>query len=241
MTDRGLDADQKYARGELTREEWMERRRIAAPPAPGLPAAAPSAASARPNRRGVLLVAVVLVVGLTAAAALLIAFGLPGGPSMGPSYGSVRQLQAADLDALNASATHGTAFAGNNSLWFPAGPVTLVVYASPMEHDLTFEIQGMTNPAIHMAAGSRVTLTIVNVDASMYHNWAMTTQGPPYSSMPMMGSGTMMMTMQMLGPMTMSGMWSQQASFTAPAGSSWYLCTFAGHATSGMYGSFIGA
>lgn len=235
-----MDADMRYARGEISREQWLAQRGTssAAPPVPPPPP---------PRRRiGIRPPAVILIVVVAVAVALAIAFVWSAGQNPGglpaPTYTGARQMTAQDLASLNASMTIGHAYLGNNSLWFGSGPTTLAVYLSPQAHDMAFEIQGLANPSIHVAAGSRITVVAVNVDVGEYHNWALTTQAPPYSTMPMMGggmmSGTMMMAMSMLGPASSSGFWSQQVSFTATAGSYWYLCTYPGHAAGGMYGAF---
>ncbi len=148
-----------------------------------------------------------------------------------------------DLAALNASATQGQGFTGNHTLWFGSGPMTIVAYGSPTDHDMAFVIQGMVNPTIHVRSGTRMTLTMVNMDSGEYHTWSLTIQGPPYSSSGMMGSGGMMSGTMMgtssLGPMSSMGMWSQQTSFTAQAGTYWYVCAVSNHAAGGMYGQFV--
>lgn len=232
MSDAQRERDTRYARGEISREEWMKGRdgepRVAAPPV-RRPSASP---------RSWLWILTAIVLGLVVAVAFLLSASFPPAPPIQTSLSTPRQLSASELAVLNASATQGLAFEANNSLWFPRGPVTLVVYASPPVRHMDFVIQGMVNPTIHVAAGSRITVTVVNMDGDMYHNWALSARGPPFSSMPMMGSGTMM-TMSMLGPASSGGYWGQDMSFTAGTGSSWYLCTVAGHASEGMFGSFV--
>ena len=203
----------------------------------------PHAGGSRASRRTLLIIAAIVVAGVLVAAALVLSLGGPRGFGGGPFYSTPQELQPSDFAALNATATPGSAFASNNTLWFPGGALTMVVYASPPDHDLTFVIQGLVNPTIHVAAGSRISLTVVNLDLDMYHNWAVSTQGPPYNSMPMMGGGMMSggtwMTTSMLGPGSPGGYWSQDASFSPSTGSYWYLCTYVDHAADGMYGSFV--
>ena len=244
MSGRSVELDAQYARGEITREEWMQRGTsgTARVPPPLLTPLRPPRASA--NRRRALFVIVVLVVGIVAAATFLWSLAQPSGPGSNPSYLQPRQLQAADLPALNASATQGLAFKGNNTLWFRSGIVTLVIYASPADHDMAFVIQGTVNPRVHVAPGSRITVVAVNMDPDEYHTWSLSTRGPPYSIMPMMGPGGMMwgtmMGTNMLAPASGAGMWSQRMSFTAFAGTYWYLCGVSGHAAQGMYGELVG-
>lgn len=244
MSASDSDPDRPYARGEISREEWIRRRGSVPPVPPPLSAPAPTSRLPASSRAAWLALAVILVVVLAVAAAFLLSSRSSNLPGTNPTYLPLKQLGSSDLAALNASATHGSAFAGNHSLWFPSGPVTLVVYASPPDHDMAFVIQGMVNPTIHMAPGTRVTVMAVNMDGDMYHTWTLSTQGPPYGSMPMMGSGGMMgsgsmMGTSMLSPSSAAGFWSQQMSFTASSGSYWYLCGVASHASQGMYGGFV--
>ncbi len=244
MSASDSDPDRLYARGEISREEWIRRRGSAAPVPPPLAAPAPAQRPPASSRAMWLALAVIVVVVLAVVAAFFLSSGSSNLPATNPTYLPLKQLSSSDLAALNVSATHGSAFAGNHSLWFPSGPVTLVVYASPPDHDMAFMIQGMANPTIHVAVGTRVTVVAVNMDPDEYHTWTLSTIGPPYSSMPMMGSGGMMgsgsmMGTSMMSPATAGGFWSQQMSFTTSSGSFWYLCGVAGHASQGMYGGFV--
>ena len=237
MNDDAWDPDRRYARGAISREEW---RRLRGPglasPTPGpLGKASGSQDRHRPTPavRGTIALA-----GVALATVLVLWAGAGGlaGPPTNASYGAVTRIPAAELSALNASATPGLSFDANNSIWLPSGSARLVIYASPSDHDMAFLIQGLVNPAVHIASGARVSLTVVNLDPEMYHNWALSLRGPPFGAMPMMGSE---MRMAMLSPASTQGYWSQSASFTAEPGSYWYLCTYPGHASSGMYGSLI--
>ncbi|MEK6987752.1 MAG: hypothetical protein AABX97_06630 [Candidatus Thermoplasmatota archaeon] len=240
MDDPTRDVDARYARGDISRDEWLRLRESAKTGTPATPPPHPPPPSKPGQNRPLLVAAVLVVAGIVLAAAFLLTMSPSGTNAMNPSYGTVRQLSVSDLATLNATATPGLAFESNHTLWLPRGSVNLVVYASPPIHHMDFVIQGMVNPTIHVAAGSRITVTVVNMDGDMYHNWALSARGPPFSSMPMMGSGTMM-TMSMLGPAFSGGYWGQDMSFTASTGSSWYLCTVAGHASEGMFGSFVAA
>ncbi len=243
MYDPRADADGRYARGEITREEWM-RLKASSPgsaPAPGSPALPPSPRPAVGSGRVLFVIAVVIV-----AVAVVAAFLLYANPSAFSSwnatYAQPKQLQVSDLAALNASATKGEAFTGNNTLWFGSSAMTIVAYGSPADHDMAFVIQGMVNPTIHVRSGVRMTLTMANMDSGENHTWSLTAQAPPYSSSGMMGGGMMsgtMMGTSSLGPMSSMGMWSQQMSLTPQAGSYWYVCAVSNHAASGMYGQFV--
>lgn len=238
MDDRSLDPDARYARGEISREEWMRLKNSPPGGAPVSPARGPTVP--RPAGRTGLSVFLVVVVVVVVAAFWWVT--RPGLSGWNPTYAQAGELQVSDLVALNASATQGHAFTGNNTLWFGSGTVTLVVYGSPADYDMAFVIQGMVNPTVHVPASAHVTLTMVNMDSGEYHTWSMTTQSPPYSSSGMMGGGMMsgtMMGTSPLAPMSAMGMWSQQMGFTSQAGSYWYVCAVSNHAASGMYGQFV--
>ncbi len=241
MDNRSPDPDARYARGEISREEWA---RLKNSPQSGAPVSPTPSPVPRSVGRAPLLIFVLVVV-VVAVAVVFAAFwwvGQSGLSGWSPTYAQAKQLQVSSLPELNASATQGHAFAGNNTLWFGPGAMSLVVYGSPADHDMAFVIQGMVNPAIHVAVGTHVTLTMVNMDSSEDHTWSMTTQAPPYTSSGMMGGGMMtgtMMGTNSLAPMSSMGMWSQQMGFTSQAGSYWYVCAVSNHAANGMYGRFV--
>ncbi len=240
-----MDPDARYARGEITRDEWMRQRASSQGGAPGPVPPSPPQPARPPARSGrTLFLVVVAVVAIAVIGAFLWSTTQSGLSAWNPTYAQPKQLQVSDLAALNASATRGQAFMGNNTLWFGSGAMTMVAYGSPADHDLTFVIQGMVNPTIHLRAGTRMTLVMVNMDSGMDHTWSLTTQAPPYSSSSgMMGSGGMMSGTMMgtnsLAPMSSMGMWSQQMSFTPQAGTYWYVCAVSNHAASGMYGQLV--
>lgn len=239
MSDDARDPDHRYARGEISREEWARLRGSgSAELTPGRPGmgwwSRDRRRPARPSLGWIALAAVSL-------AAVLVVWAVAGGlvgPRANTSYGTVTRISATEFSTLNSSATPGLAFVANDSIWFPSGMDRLVIYASPPDHDMSFLIQGLVNPTVHMDAGARIILTVVNLDPDMYHNWALSRSGPPFGTMSMMDSG-MMMAMAMQSPASTQGYWSQSVSFTAETGNYWYLCTYPGHASSGMYGSFL--
>lgn len=242
MSGLSLDPDARYARGEITREEWMRLKDSPQGGAPGSPPPSPPVPRSVGPRGPTLFVLVVAVVAIAVVVAAFWWMTQSGLSGWNAAYAQSSRLQVSDLAALNASATQGHAFSTNNTLWFGSGPMNLVVYGSPADHDMAFVIQGMVNPAVHIPAGVRVTLTMVNMDSSEYHTWSMTSQAPPYGYSGMMGGGMMsgtMMGTSSLAPMSSMGMWSQQMGFTSLAGSYWYVCAVSNHAASGMYGQLI--
>ena len=249
MSANPRDADHLYARGEISRDEWL-RSRDPYPNARSLTSGEGNVTSPRPGRGRRVPLGLIGIAGVVLAAILVIwavAAGLGSSPFQA-SYGSVSELSPSDLGALNASSTSGTAYAANNTLWFSASTVRLVIYASPSTHDLSYMIQGLVDPSIHARAGSHIEVTLVNMDPDMYHNWAVAQQGPPYGEYPKMGGGGMkgggsgswgsggMMSMAMIDTASGAGYCIQTASFTASSGTYWYLCDYPGHAADGMYG-----
>lgn len=207
----------------------------------GAPTPLPPPRAAVGSGRALFLIVVVVVV-VAVVAAFVWSVTRSGLSGWNPTYAQPKQLQVSDLTALNASATHGQAFTGNNTLWFGSGAMTLVAYGSPADHDMAFVVQGMVNPTIHVPSGARITVVMVNMDSGEYHTWSLTAKGPPYSSSGMMGGGMMsgtMMGTSSLAPMSSMGVWSQQMSLTAQSGTYWYVCAVSNHAASGMYGQFV--
>jgi rusticyanin len=107
--------------------------------------------------------------------------------------------------------------------------------------DDVFVIYGLINPTLVVRAGALVKLTVVNLDDDMYHNLVVASYGPPYAYMSMQG----MMSgywMPYLPPADYSQGSAHEYSYTMPLGQPgtfWYICTYPGHAQSGMYGRII--
>ncbi|MDG6905058.1 MAG: hypothetical protein JRN20_04655 [Nitrososphaerota archaeon] len=126
--------------------------------------------------------------------------------------------------------------------------------------DDVFVIYGLIDPTLVIPSGARVNLIFANSDDDMYHNFVVTSLGPPYYYMPIQGmmfsnssswyGGGMMggrsnsplfgTTMPLLSPVndgqgtayyyaTTFSLYSYSANY-------WYICTYPGHAQSGMYG-----
>ena len=113
-----------------------------------------------------------------------------------------------------------------------------------------FEMYGLENPRIIAKRGVTIKFVIVNMDA-MEHNLELTSNGPPYRFMSMMGyngeyydnntySGNSMMYSPFLPPYSGDSNYPyENSSFTAThSGNYWYICTYPGHAEEGMYGEF---
>lgn len=233
------DIDMQYARGEIDREAYL--RRIYSVGRPQASAARLRNWKRREFRGKRLVLALVVIVAISVVflVALLPAL-IPTALFSTISLSSPRQISQSDVEGLEASAGNVLAFSSNNTVWVSGGTARIVAFAAPPSHDETFQIGGLINPTVHVQRESRVTVSLVNVDEGMYHNWALTTRGPPYGQMPMMQTGMAGPATTMLDPSSGGLYWVQDITFTvAASGEYWYLCTYVGHAAEGMYGSFV--
>ncbi|HEX9907104.1 MAG TPA: hypothetical protein VGB78_01375 [Thermoplasmata archaeon] len=234
MTDRPPDdLDVQFALGKIDIEEYRRRRDSAESVSRakrGLPSK-----ERYDHVRGIQIVAIALVI-LTVVTGFLLAARMS--PSISVSLSSPREIPQTDLDRLM-SAVNSTTYASNNTIWVGAGVTRLVFLAAPPEHDEIIVVNGLLNPTIHVSKGSKLTITLVNADPGMYHNLALTTRDPPYSSMPMMSHMSGPRT-SMLSPSETGYYWVQDMRITVNSpGQFWYLCEYPDHAEEGMYGRLV--
>ena len=128
-----------------------------------------------------------------------------------------------------------------NTLTFTTTTVRLTVLASPSGGpDETFRIAGMTNPAIVVPAGARVSIEVINADPDTAHGLVITastaaTWMPTMTQRPAFTGSALWF----LGNPTSAGMPAGTLTFTAATpGSYRYLCPVPGHAQEGMAGAF---
>ena len=129
-----------------------------------------------------------------------------------------------------------------DTITFTTMNVHLIVLASPSMPAESFPIAGMTNPAISVPAGARVSIELINADADMAHGLVITSAGAARSAMPMMTAAPAFSgaALWFLGEPTAAGMHAGTLTFTAAApGSYRYLCPVPGHAKEGMTGTFV--
>src|SRR5580658_4950985 len=117
-----------------------------------------------------------------------------------------------------------------NRITFAGTSVRLTVLASPAGGpDETFRIAGLTDPAITVKTGTRVSIQVVNADPG-------TAQGLVITASPEFTGSAVWF----LGDPTSAGMHAATLSFTASTpGTYRYLCPVPGHAQEGMTGTFI--
>ena len=128
-----------------------------------------------------------------------------------------------------------------NTITFATTTVRLTVLASPPGGpDETFRIAGMTNLAIAVPAGARVSIDVINADPDTAHGLVITASTAA-TWMPMMTQRPAFTgsALWFLGNPTSAGMHAGPLTFTATTpGSYRYLCPVPGHAQKGMTGAF---
>ena len=128
-----------------------------------------------------------------------------------------------------------------NTITFATTTVRLSILASPSGGpDETFRIAGMTNPAIVVPAGARVSIEVINADPDTAHGLVITASTAA-TWMPMMTQRPAFTgsALWFLGNPTPAGMHAGPLTFTATTpGSYRYLCPVPGHAQKGMAGAF---
>ncbi len=129
-----------------------------------------------------------------------------------------------------------------HTITFSGATVRLTVLASPSGGpDETFRIAGMTDPAIVVKAGARVSIQVINADPDTAHGLVVTASSARSSWMPMMTARPAFTgsALWFLGNPTAAGMHADTLAFTASTpGTYRYLCAVPGHAQKGMTGTF---
>ncbi len=102
-----------------------------------------------------------------------------------------------------------------------------------------FSIGGLENPTLQVRSGTQITVHFANIDPAVNHSMSVLSVAPTYPAVveadpAFAGAETPDAHMG-----TMSG---ENATFTftaSTAGTYYYICHVAGHATAGMYGKFL--
>jgi len=123
----------------------------------------------------------------------------------------------------------------------------LVVASSPHHPDMSFAAGGLTNPAITVATGALVTITLLNADfgAGMTHSLVITKTAPPYPARPtqLRGAIARLPSLPPRSSLRLAQARYAQTSIQFVAhrtGTYYYICTVPGHAMAfHMYGRFL--
>jgi rusticyanin len=155
------------------------------------------------------------------------------GPRVSPSQATALGSQV-PTGATVSRARHQVTFSGGNA--------RLIIVASPAGGpDERFRVAGLTDPAVVVKAGTRITIQVINADPDTAHGLVVTASGARSAWMPMMTARPAFTgsALWFLGNPTPAGMHAGTISFTAGTpGTYRYLCPVPGHAQKGMTGSF---
>lgn len=131
---------------------------------------------------------------------------------------------------------------GQDKITITGAAVRLIALAVPSGGpDETFRIAGMTDPAITVDAGARVSVEVINADAGTAHGLVITASRAGFSRMPMITASPAFTgaAVWFLGDPTSAGMHAGTLTFTASkAGTYRYLSPVPGQAQDGMTGTF---
>jgi rusticyanin len=129
----------------------------------------------------------------------------------------------------------------SNTITFTAGSVSFTVVAVPPGGpDMTFRVAGLTDPAIVVPAGARVTVEFINGDTDEAHGWLVTSEQPPFSFGQSRTPSTDGAFSGLIGDPTASGQGANTFTFrVGSAGTYQYICPMPGHAQMGMHGTFV--
>ena len=175
---------------------------------------------------------------VTMALVSVIALAVPQGANNGFKVeGSVaKTMTVSSLAKAEKSATAGVVSADKKTLSFAGADVHIVVRTGPEEDMLSYRIQGLRNPTIKVAAGSKLTVLFVNSDEDMFHNFRVTDKAPRYDAKM---TGVTSIGSKELRHRTAKAIFGEEMAFRTPksTGNYYYVCTVAGHAAAGMYGA----
>lgn len=166
------------------------------------------------------------------------------GTAMGALFANAPgpRVSAAQASALGSQPPAGASVdRARRVITFTARSVRLAMVASPSMPAESFRIAGLTDPAISVPAGARVTIELINADPDMAHGLVITPSGADRAAMPMMTAAPAFSgaALWFLGDPTAAGLHAGTLTFTATRpGSYQYMCPVPGHAREGMAGAF---
>ena len=145
-------------------------------------------------------------------------------------------VSASSLAGAKKKGTTGNVSADKKSISFSAKSVRLVVETGPKKDMMSYRIQGIRNPSLIVKSGTTLHILFVNTDDDMFHSLRFTAKVAPFDAKigntSSVGSGD-------LTHMTTKSFFGQEFTVKVPTkkGTYSYVCTTAGHAAAGMYGT----
>ncbi len=145
-------------------------------------------------------------------------------------------VTASTLASAKKKATTGSVSADKKSITFSAASVRLVVETGPKNDMMSYRIQGLRNPSLVVKAGATLHIQFVNTDDDMLHSLRFSSKVAPFDAR--IGTKGSVGSAD-LKPLSGKSFFGQEFTLKAPAkkGSYSYVCTTAGHAAAGMYGT----
>lgn len=145
-------------------------------------------------------------------------------------------VTASKLASAKKKVTIGNVGSDKNSITFSGSSAQLVVETGPKNDMMSFRIQGIRNPSLIVKAGATLHILFVNTDDDMFHSLRFTAKVAPFDAK--MGTKSSVGSSD-LAHMAPKMFFGQEFTLKAPIkkGSYSYVCTTAGHAAAGMYGT----
>ena len=180
------------------------------------------------------------------------------GSTYGGSTQSFKTISISDAKSAAHLPTYAQVSKGNNTIVFDSKSVSLVPLsfmgddavnftgssAPSYATDDVFVIGDMIDPTLVFKAGTSLTVTSINLDDDMSHNFVIMTSSPPYQYMAMQNTmyGGVVASMPVLPNDDQQKGYAYEYSYSvdlSQPGTYWYVCTYPGHAEEGMYGKII--
>lgn len=145
-------------------------------------------------------------------------------------------VSASSLASAKKKATAGTIGSDKKSITFSGSSAQLVVETGPKNDMMSYRIQGLRNPSLVLKPGATLHILFVNTDDDMLHSLRFTSRAAPFDAK--IGTKGSVGSAD-LKPMSGKSLFGQEFAIKLPSkkGSYSYICTTAGHAAAGMYGT----
>ncbi|MBS1701389.1 MAG: hypothetical protein JST12_07000 [Armatimonadetes bacterium] len=145
-------------------------------------------------------------------------------------------VSASSLASAKKKATAGSISSDKKSITFSGSSAQLVVETGPKNDMMSYRIQGLRNPNLVVKADAILHIVFVNTDDDMLHSLRFTSKIAPFDAK--IGTKGSVGSAD-LKPMSGKSFFGQEFTLKAPSkkGSYSYICSTAGHAAAGMYGT----